>query len=256
MAKLSAFQQTQLNFTAHIRDPEAHPRPDDVEERRMAIYRELLFNNVKSFIDNGFPVLKSVYPEHAWVKLVRNFFATHKSKTPYFLQIAEEFLSFLQHEYKPGRYDPPFIAQLAHYEWVELALMSSEQEVDEDSIDRNGDLLAEIPVISPLAWLQSYEWPVHHISDAQVPESPRETPVYLIVYRDRQYKVGFIEANPVTARLFLLAQENTSQSGLELLNIIVEELKHPDPELVRDGGYQTLLRLHNLDIVAGTRKPM
>ncbi|MGV6818433.1 MAG: HvfC family RiPP maturation protein [Thiotrichales bacterium] len=253
MPDLPAFQQSQLDFTAHIRNPESSPRPADVEERRMAIYRELLFNNVKGFIDSGFPVLKSLYPEQAWLKLVREFFGQHKCKTPYFSQIAEEFVGFLQNEHQPDRYDPPFLAQLAHYEWIELALMVSDLEIDENSISRNGDLLAAIPVVSPLATLQNYAWPVHQISAAQIPEMPAETPVYLIVYRDRKDKVGFIEANPVTARLFLLAQENEDQTGLDLINQIVQDLQHPNPELVRDGGYQTLLRLHHLDIVAGTR---
>lgn len=253
MADLPDFQQSQLDFTAHIRNPESSPRPADVEDRRMAIYRDLLFNNVKGFVDSGFPVLKSLYPEHAWLKLIREFFGQHKCKTPFFSQIAEEFVGFVQDEYQPGRYDPPFLAQLAHYEWIELALMVSDLEIDENFVSRNGDLLAEIPVISPLASLQSYDWPVHHISQTLVPETPAETPVYLIVYRDRRDKVGFIEANPVTARLFLLAQENTHQTGLDLINLIVEELQHPNPELVRDGGYQTLLRLHHLDIIAGTQ---
>lgn len=247
------FQSAQLSFTAHIRDPEKHPKPDDVEERRMKIYRELFFNNVKGFIDSGFPVLKKLYPEHAWNKLVRRFFANHRCQTPFFSKISEEFLQFLEHEYEPGLYDPPFLIELAHYEWVELALMTSSEEIDEDSITRNGDLLAQMPALSPLAWLLSYHWPVHHITETQVPDEPLQAPLYLIVYRNRQHNVGFIEANPVTARLFSLIQDNEQQTGEELLDIIVSELNHPDPALVKDGGYKTLLRLHHLDIVAGTQ---
>ena len=36
-----SFQQVQKNFAAHVRDPDAAPRPIDVEPRRMAIYNDL-----------------------------------------------------------------------------------------------------------------------------------------------------------------------------------------------------------------------
>ena len=46
MAELPEFQQKQYAFAAHIRDPENNPAPSGVEDRRMAIYRELFFNNL------------------------------------------------------------------------------------------------------------------------------------------------------------------------------------------------------------------
>ena len=47
--------------------------------------------------------------------------------------------------------DPPFLAELAHYEWVELALMVAEETIDLDSIDPNG-------IISPGRY---GIWPAH-----------------------------------------------------------------------------------------------
>ena len=40
------FQQTQYQFAAYIRDPEHQAIPDQIESRRMAIYRDLFFNNI------------------------------------------------------------------------------------------------------------------------------------------------------------------------------------------------------------------
>ena len=38
------FQAFQYEFTRHIRDPKAHPRPAGVTAQRMKVYNELLYN--------------------------------------------------------------------------------------------------------------------------------------------------------------------------------------------------------------------
>ncbi len=247
------FQQIQQHFCAHIRKPADVPAPDNIEDRRMAIYRDLFFNNINSFLENGFPVLRSLYRDDEWLRLARQFFANHHCKTPYFAKIAEEFLLFLNNGYEPISNDPPFLLELAHYEWVELALGVLDETIDFSSVDRNGNLLSSVPVLSPTAWLLSYQWPVQHISAEFQPEEPLEQPNHIIVYRDRNDAVGFIEANAVTARLFQLLDNNENDSGQMLLETIAMELQHPEPQRVIDGGLQTLTRLHNLDIIAGTR---
>lgn len=255
MAEQPVFQKTQRDFCAHIRNPADVPAPINIEDRRMAVYRDLFFNNISSFLEGGFPVLRSLYSDEAWLRLARAFFSNHRCKTPYFAKISEEFLTFLQNDYEPTDSDPPFLLELAHYEWVELALAVVDDTTDISGINRNGNLLLEIPVLSPTAWLLSYQWPVQHISPEFQPLTPPQEPNYIVVYRDRSDAVAFIEANPVTARLFELLENNKNDTGQMLLDSIAEELQHPEPQCVIDGGLQILTRLHNLDIVAGTRAP-
>ncbi len=253
MAEPRQFQKIQNDFCAHIRQPDEVPVPDNIEDRRMAIYRDLFFNNVNSFLESGFPVLRSLYDDDAWLRLARRFFSQHRCKTPYFAKIAEEFLAFLQDDFEPSDDDPPFLLELAHYEWVEMALAVLDETTDVADINRNGNLLTEMPALSPAAWLLSYQWPVQHIGIEFQPSEPSPQLNHIIVYRNHNDEVGFIEANPVTARLFQLLQDNESQNGQQILETIARELQHPDPQLVIDGGLQTLTRLHNLDIIAGTR---
>ena len=248
------FQYKQFAFAAHIREPDKHSRPKDVEERRMAIYRDLFFNNVEGFLSSGFPVLRTLYADTDWQRLARSFFANHRCHTPYFLEISEEFLKYLQEERTPQPEDPPFLLELAHYEWVELALSILEEETDWEAINPNGDLLAEQPALSPLAWLLSYQFPVHKISSEFIPRVPSEQPTHLMVYRDRRDEVGFMELNPVTARLVALIQAEPALTGKSLLAKIAQELQHPNPEMVIQGGKQTLLKLRSTDIILGTYK--
>lgn len=255
MAKSApTFQQTQYEFAAHIRNPDKHDRPRDVEDRRMAIYRDLFYNNVESFLSNGFPVLRTLYADADWHRMAREFFSNHRCHTPYFLEISQEFLKYLQEGRKPQPEDPPFLSELAHYEWVELALSICEQEPDWEQIDREGDLLEGRPALSPLAWLLSYQFAVHRISTAFMPDTPSEAPTYLMVYRDREDKVGFMEVNPVTARLVALIAEQPEQTGRQLLEQIAQELRHPQPEVVVQGGKQILSQLYGSHIILGSYK--
>jgi hypothetical protein len=248
------FQSIQYAFAAHIREPDKRPPPKDVEEHRMAIYRDLFFHNMEGFLSSGFPVLRTLYSETDWQRLARGFFAEHRCHTPYFIEISEEFLKYLHEERTPQPEDPPFLLELAHYEWVELALSISEEKPDWEAINPHGDLLGERPLFSPLAWLLSYQFPVHKISREFIPRAPSEQPTYLMVYRDRRDEVGFMELNPVTARLVTLMQAEPAPRGIDSLEQIAQELQHPNPKRVIQSGKQILLKLRKTDIILGTYK--
>ena len=246
-----AFQKHQYAFTAHIRNPEKNALPDGIEDRRMAIYRELLYNNVEDFIASGFPVIREIFNDENWHKMVRDFFANHQSRSPYFLDISQEFIAYLQNERQADKNDPAGLVELAHYEWAELALHISDEEINMDNIDANGDLLAQRPVISPLAWPLAYQFPVHKMGPDNLPEKAPEQASYLVVYRNRKDKVNFLEINPVTARLISLLEENNNYTGQDAIEHIIQEMHHPNPEVVKKGGLAALQELQQYGIILG-----
>ncbi len=248
-----AFQQHQYRFAAHIRDPEVHPRPIDVEDRRMAIYRDLFYNNVENFVATAFPVLRSVTTDHRWHRLVRRFFADHRCKTPYFAEIAREFLDWLNTERGEHPDDPAFIRELAHYEWTELALQVSDEDQVIPALDRNGDLMQNIPLISPVAWHLAYRFPVHRIAAQYLPQEPGESPTYLVVYRDRHDDIRFLEINAVTYRLLELLKDYPDWTGLDALKQVAVELDHPQPQAVMRHGETMLADLRERNIIIGTK---
>jgi hypothetical protein len=197
-----AFQRLQREFASHIRDPARHPAPAGVPSERIAIYRELLYNNIESFIGNGFPVIKRILGEERWNTLVQDFFARHVCTTPYFSEICEEFLAYLEEERAAGGDDPPFLFELAHYEWVELALAIHPAEAFPRSAGLPPDWPQRCVEISPLAWHLAYRYPVHRIDPDFMPDSPPETPSFLLVYRGQDDRVRFLESPPLLHRLF------------------------------------------------------
>ena len=254
MAERLEFQKQQYAFAAHLRDPDKNPAPTGIEDRRLAIYRELFFNNVSKLLAGTFPVVKKILSEDDWDRLMRDYFSRHKSHTPLFLEMPREFIEFLEEERGEHPEDPAFLLELAHYEWVELALSVEEFELDLSEVDRNGDPLAAVPVVSPLAWPLAYSFPVHRISPEYQPSEPPAEPTFLVVYRDMEEKVGFLKINAVTARLMELMQDNPSHSGEELLRKVAEEIKHPQPDTVVHGGAEIMENLRRHDIILGTKR--
>jgi hypothetical protein len=248
------FIRRQYEFAAHIRDPEHQPAPGDVEDRRMAIYRELFYNNVESFLSNTFPVLRKIYDDESWHAMVRDYFSSHLSRTPLFLEIPREFLNWLREERTPREDDLPFLYDLAHYEWVELAVSVADDTLNYDDIDTAGDLLDGVPALSPLAWHLAYQYPVHRIGPDFLPGPADKADTFLVVYRDAEDEVGFMEINPVTKRLLELLETSGTVSGRKLLLQIAGELSHPQPEVVVSGGAEILENLRKKSIVSGTRR--
>ena len=251
---LPAFKKHQYAFTAHLRDPKTNTLPDGIEDRRMKIYRELFYNNIEGFISSGFPVIRSIYSDENWHKMIRDFFAHHQSKTPYFLEISQEFINYLQNEHQAQDSDPAGLIELAHYEWVELALHVSDESISMEQVDANGDLLNQIPVFSPLAWPLSYQFPVHTMGPDNLPTEAPAQASHLVVYRDRNDQVKFLEINAVTARLISLLQENSQFTGLDAIKHISEEMKHPNPDVVKQGGLSALQELQQYGIILGSKQ--
>jgi uncharacterized protein len=246
---LPEFQRYQLAFAAHIRDPEAHPRPPGVEARRMKLYTELLYNNIEGFLLACFPVLRQVLGARKWAKLVRTFFGMHRSHTPYFRQIPDEFVQFLQDEWTPPEGYPPYLLALAHYEWIELVLSVSNRSVD-CAFDAAGDLLDGVPVLNPVLANLRYDWPVHRIAPRR---KVQRLETHLLVFRDPADAVQFSAINAFTARLLALLESGTL-SGRAALATIAVESRHADPALLLHAGGALLDDLRARGAILGARR--
>ena len=250
---VSPLDELQRQFAAHIRDPERQPAPDGIEDRRLQIYRDLFFNNMRSMLAGNFPVLHALLGADGWTALVRDFYADYRCHTPLFTEIAREFLRYLQDVRGEHPDDPPFLLELAHYEWIELALELDEREPGDVSARRDGDLLDGAPVLSPLAWPLSYRFPVHRIRPEFQPAEPPAEPTHLMVYRDRQDRVRFMELNAVARLLIAYLQDRPRASGRELLQAIAADIGHREPARVVTAGAELLADLRDRGVILGTR---
>ncbi len=252
--KTNHFQDVQNLFTRHMRDPENNVAPEGIEERRLKIYRELVYNNIEGFIGNSFPVLRKIIEEESWHKMMRHYVSNHQAHTPLFPKMPQEFIHYLEHERGEFTEDYPFLLELAHYEWIETSISMDSREIGLDGVDQDGDLLEGVPVLNSLVIPLSYQWPVHMISPDFIPDTLPEQATYIVVYRDRHDEVGFIELNPVSAKLIETCLKNKNKTGKEILLSIAEQLQHPNPDAVIKGGLEIMQNFKNKDIILGTKQ--
>lgn len=249
MSAPERLREQQFALARHLRDPANFPPPPGIEERRLSIYRDLFFNNIESLLAGNFPVIRQTLGDAAWRALVRRFYAGHRSHTPLFPQIAREFIRFLQDNETTAEW-PAWLPELAHYEWVELALQISDDATPPH--DPGGDLLEGIPLASPFAWPLSYRWPVTHLGPDFQPVQPPATPTCLLVRRDSDHRIRFAALSPLAYRLFEQLQEGR-HTGRTLLAGLAAEAGAPFDADFLAQGLALLERMREEGSVLGTR---
>src|SRR5688500_1511668 len=152
-ARMAELREQQFVLARHVRDPSRHVPPPCIKQRRIAIYRDLFYNTIENRLAGNFPVIRKTLGDTPWHALVRTFYADHRCHTPLFTEIGREFIQFLEQREleqreleprgpgpRPSGDNPPWLHELAHYEWVELALQIADDELPPH--DPDGDLLA------------------------------------------------------------------------------------------------------------------
>ncbi|MGY1457468.1 MULTISPECIES: HvfC family RiPP maturation protein [unclassified Luteimonas] len=261
LAAANALSLQQDAFSAHIRDPARHPPPPGIDPRRMQVYRDLFFNNVSRLLAGNFPVIRRIRGD-GWPALVREFYRDHGCRTPLFPELPREFLRWLEDS---GGHEP-WLPELAHYEWIELALQVSEARVDDiahdplpatdvnDGRDAITKLLAGRPLLSPLAWPLAYAWPVHCIGPDCLPDTLPASPTLLLLHRGEDGRVHFHAPSPLAWRLLQRLDEAPELSGRAQLEALATEAGAvPDAGFVEQ-GVAMLLRWHREGIVPGLRR--
>lgn len=241
---LASFQQYQLAFCAHLRSPKMQPKPNKVAAKRMAMYTEIVFNNLLESVSACFPVAQSVLGKRAWQRLVKAFFSEHAASSPIFREIPEEFLQFLTTQTEL----PPYLSSLCHYEWVELLVASMPDQHGIEASD--ADLLHASPVFNPTLQLLNYDYAVHTISAKRKPKQAIST--QLLVYRNSADAVKFIELNPLTFRLLQLLQQ-ADISCLQALTILANELAQTNPDATIQFGLEILQQLQTQEVILGAK---
>ncbi|AWY44001.1 DUF2063 domain-containing protein [Pseudomonas putida] len=248
MAKRSLFDQ-QNNMGLYLRDPEHCPPPPEMDPKRAQVYRELVFNNLSTLISGTFPVLVQILGDKRWRALVRIFLRDYRAHTPKFGEIAEEFFEFLASgpaALADGAW-PPFMVELAHYEWVEMALQQSEAE---PLTPGDADLLLDRPLqVSPLAWPLAYAWPVQLIGPDYQPDEAPAQPTLLLVRRAEDWSVKFSALTPLAWRLLQRIEAFPTLSGREQLQGLAVEAGKAESQEFLDSGLALLRQLQSEQVV-------
>lgn len=249
----------QQAMTSYLRDPEQVSAPEQLDPRRVGIYRDLVFNNVESQLSTSFPVIHSILEEQHWHALVRAFLRDYRAQTPYFSQLSAEFVNFLNQRttdtslqdtsnQDTGFHEPDFLLELAHYERVELDLYMLDREAS-SVLEDSDQLLTTAITLANVTLPLAYQYPVHQISPEYQPETPPAQPTCLLLFQDHEQEVRFFELQPLAYHLVIKLAENKSSTGYELLTELAEGLQLPANEQFYEQGTGLLKQLHSLGVI-------
>lgn len=241
-----------LAFAHHVRDPAGNPPPPGVEDRRLRVYRDLFLGSIDGLLAGSFPVLRRTLGDGRWQALARGFYARHRCTTPLFTEVAGEFVDWLAARPPREAGDPPWLAELAHYEWIELDL---QLQPDPPCGSRSGgesvrphagahvSAGAGAVALSPLARPLAYAWPVHRIGPDWQPTACPPAPTLLLARRDAGGDVRFSELSPPVFRLLQLLDGDPPPGPAEALDALAAEAGMAGDETFRAQGEAMLQRL-------------
>lgn len=235
------FLATQQAFTAWVRHPADMPCPTDVSSTRMQVYRDLLFNNVTSFIEVTFPVARALLPSALWQRLTEGFFADHACQSPLFKDISLHFREFVDGLDWSELQVFPWLQELLHVEWMELAADTAD--IDNPAAD-GAALHPGLPADSlPLrlglpVWPLAYRWPVATWTTDSDPAQAVPGAYAVLFWRDADDQVRILPVEPLSA--WLVEQ---MQAGDASLIDLADRLRQATPGLDADTAMTACRRL-------------
>ena len=232
------FQQTQHVFCNWLRDPNS-VKDVPFALDRMQVYRELLFNNVCSFINLVYPVARSLLPEQQWQQLLADFFRESQNQSPLYNDISLQFREFLTEKQHPILFEYPWLAELLQYEWLELYLDTLEIEDVTLNAELNWQLTTQV-------WVLVYQYPVYQWSINQINIDP--APSAIMVWRNKHDRVCVEILTPLFAYLIeQLAQQPLPRIALaEFIQQIIPDLSFSEVNTQLDELAEDLIRLELL----------
>ena len=245
------FQTVQKQFLAHLRDPVNQPIPNGFTHHGIQIYVDLLYTNFKESLARCFPVTRELIGEESWQRLVKSFIAEHSCQSPYYRQLPEQFISYLSTK-QTGELEPPYLLELAHFEWLELALTIAESD---PIIKPNtfNDWLLSRPLFAPVFAIFHYQYPVQLINIHFRPTKPSEQPTHILGFRDKDDVVQFIELQPATSRLLEILY-STDCTVLEAVNHIAVALDLPNTSVIFSFVIETMDHLMQQGAIYGQKQ--
>ncbi|MCU4582179.1 putative DNA-binding domain-containing protein [Acinetobacter gyllenbergii] len=250
-AKPISFHTTQRQFCDWIRDPELE-LPQNFSAQRMQVYRDLLFNNVCSFINLVFPVARSMLTEPKWQPLLAEFFQKSQCQSPLYNDISLQFREYLSTQQHPALQEFPWLAELLQYEWLELYLDTVEIEMPILTEDQDWQLTTQV-------WILAYQYPVYRWTTTMKLEQVEPVPSAILVWRDDLDQVCVEVVSPLYAAMIELIQQNKviEQALQQLIKSVLPDFDEEEVQLQIYGlkAFLTRLRLihvpHNNDEIQG-----
>ena len=190
--------QYQHRFAQAIREGEA---ADGLPQDRLNVYIRLIRNNIHSFIDRCYTETPQYLDSGEWGRLKEGFIRDARAQTPYFQEIAGEFLQYCQSL-------PLSDDLLALMDFEHTQLLAEVAQTDSQASPADSDDLAY--TLSPAAFVRRYHY--------DVTDELQEAETAVLVWRDSEDDVMYQILDDFDALLLeTLADTPASLNGLQTM---------------------------------------
>jgi hypothetical protein len=166
---------------------------------RWCVYRKLVRGTLRGAVELAVPRtlarLGAVFDEY-----LDRFLRERGPRTHYLRDVTTELLDFCEPLWEADQRVPAWALDLARHEAVQIVVSSLRERVVQAE-------LGELDLERGLRFIEAarvvrYAFAVHRLSaDAADRTPPERTPTLLLVYRDREHDVRYLELSPVAATL-------------------------------------------------------
>lgn len=258
-AELFALQQ---QLADAVRKRHAQP-VEGMPAERVAVYQDLVFNNVRGFIRSAYPVLRSIVGDAQWDHSIAEFLAHSQLDSPYFIDIPRAFYDYLA-GHVAGHVTrhvtnqvtnvasqwPDFALELAYYEWLELDLYRRAGGLPPEPTPPQAlsEHLATTWQLGQAVELVACRYPVYQLSPDYQPLVAPAEPTFLALYRTSQGKVQFMQLTALSMAVLQLLQASP-QSVSELCQQLSPLVPNLTEQNLQAGVQQLLLQCVHLGLV-------
>jgi hypothetical protein len=174
-----------------------------VGPRRLPLYRRLIRNNLEHVVGQMMPRARARLNEIAEGAFDASFAAfldEQGPRTHHLRDVPAEFLAWIAPRWRSDPRIPPWALDLATHEHVEFLVGAAPFPAREPKLD---DVTLDRPLVfTEVRRLVRYAWAVHELPGAvEDRTTPAAREVALLVYRDEDHWVRFLELTPVAATI-------------------------------------------------------
>lgn len=214
---LSNFKALQRNLANYFRDSSnTVPLPIDnaLAKERLGVYKDLIRGNIASFVNNNFPLSAEILGKRKWDSLINEFIRSYKIASPFFFDIATEFLLFMNGAIKKPK--PLYLLELAHYELLDIALFHADNPPLPNNMQRFSKFNM-VPIPNPVMQLCSYQWPVNLVTGKETKLARTTEPTYIVIFRNRELETERLVLNSMSANLLFSIINNKDKDADTLI---------------------------------------
>ncbi len=162
-------------------------------------YRRLLRNNFNEVMKQAFPIARTVLPEAQWDRLIDDFMAAHPAATPQIWKLPREFYHFVKANGYGDRMALPFLNDLLHFEWIEIAVHTMPDQ-NRGISHQKGDPMKDRITVNPEHRLIRLSYPVHLYAAGEVEKHKGD--YFVLTFRRKDFEVLFMDLPPLHAFYF------------------------------------------------------